>query len=131
MDDIKKTGLSININARHPVIGKKGAEPKMTVPHETAKYGNKKTGGFDSKKEYDYFNNLKLKEKAGLVTGIQCQVTFQLSVCKYVADFVFFNRVTGAWDVVDVKSIATRKLSTYRLKNKMMLNELNIKIIEV
>lgn len=96
------------------------------------KYNNRKTAdGFDSEKEARYYGELKLKEKAGLITGISKQVVFQLSVCQYIADFVYLNLETKEWVVVDVKSTITKKLPTYRLKNKMMLHELGIKIIEV
>ena len=104
---------------------------EKNVSRVRTKYGNIKTNGFDSKKEAEYYQCLKLKEHAHLVTGIQTQVVFQLSVCKYVADFVFFDAINCAWKVVDVKSEITRKLPVYRLKKKMMLNELNIKILEV
>jgi hypothetical protein len=99
---------------------------------KTLKYRNKKTDdGFDSNKEAQFYYGLKLKEKAGLITGISKQVVFQLSVCQYIADFVYLNLETKEWVVVDVKSTITKKLPTYRLKNKMMLHELGIKIIEV
>lgn len=119
MEDITKTGLSIG------VVHLKQLEPEVI---KQSKYKNKKTNGFDSKKEAEYFEMLKIREKAGLVTAIQCQVTFQLSVCRYIADFVFLNLETKQWEVVDVKGMKT---AVYRMKNKMMLNELSIKICEV
>jgi hypothetical protein len=105
-------------------FSKKKANAGQTLNIRT-KYNNVKTDGFDSKKEAAYFAELKIKEKAGLVTAIQCQVRFKLSVCVYVADFVYLNLESGCWDTVDVKGVRT---ATYRLKQKMMENELKIKV---
>lgn len=108
-------------------LSKKKANAGQTLNIRT-KYNNVKTNGFDSKKESDYFNNLKLKESLGLITAIQCQVRFKLSVCYYIADFVYLNLETGCWEVVDVKGMRTQ---VYALKCKMMFNELKIKIKEI
>lgn len=83
---------------------------------------------FDSLKEsrrYVYLKGLMIQ---GQITGLGTHKVFQLSVCKYIADFTYFK--DNQLIVEDVKSKAT-KTATYRLKAKLMLNELNIKIIEV
>ena len=85
---------------------------------------------FDSKKELHRYIELRALQAEGKITCLNLQVPFQLSVCKYIADFTYRNE-SGELIVEDVKSSATRRLSTYRMKNKMMLHELGIKIREV
>ena len=84
---------------------------------------------FDSKKEARRFIELRALQVAGEISELKLQVPFQLSVCKYIADFTY--KLNGELVVEDVKSKATRKLPTYRIKCKMMENELKIKIKEV
>ncbi len=111
------------------------------------KYGNKKTDGYDSKKERDYalsLEQLKLvPEPQNRVVLVEKQVTYELipaqkdaqgksleRAVSYVADF----RVTyddGRVEVVDVKSAYTKKLPVYVLKRKLMLFIHGIKIVEV
>lgn len=131
LNDIEAKGLSyvkITGTQNHTITLPNLAEIKPDVPRGRSKFGNVKTDGFDSKREAAYYKILKLNEKAGLVTAIQTQVVFQLSVCKYIADFVYFDIPAGAWVVADAKGMRTKE---YILKSKMMLNELKIKILEV
>jgi hypothetical protein len=97
------------------------------------KYNNQKLEidghKFDSKREARRFIELRALQIAGEITELKLQVPFQLSVCKYIADFTY--KLNGELIVEDVKSKVTRKLPTYRIKCKMMENELNIKIKEV
>lgn len=104
------------------------------------KYGNKKTTvdgiKFDSEKEAKRYGELKMLLKAGHIGLLQMQAVYRLEVngklvCKYVADFTYIEVKTGETIVEDVKSVATRKLSTYRLKKKLMRELLNIEIREV
>ena len=103
-------------------------------PTKTNKFGAKKTETngvvFDSKKESERYVILKLSENSGLITGLQRQVKFKLVGCNYIADFVYFDYEKKEFVVEDVKSIATKKLSTYRIKKKQMLELYNIKILE-
>lgn len=103
-------------------------------PKKRSKYGNKKvtTDGitFDSEKESKRYVHLKLLENAKKITALQMQVPFVLVGCKYIADFVYFDFESKSFVVEDVKSVATRKLSTYRIKNKQMFELYGIKIIE-
>jgi hypothetical protein len=86
---------------------------------------------FDSKAEYTRFKELELFERLGEISNIERQVKFDLQpsfkdgqgkmqrAITYVADFVY-NR--GDKIIVeDLKSVATAKDSTYRLKKKMLL----------
>lgn len=94
------------------------------------KYGNIKTivDGikFDSKKEAKRYGELKLMEKAGEISVLRLQVKFILSVCTYVADFVYYDK-TKHLIVEDCKGVKT---PVYRLKKKMMKHELGIEILE-
>ncbi len=118
LKDIQATGLKNN-GSIFP-LGK----------NDKPKYGNKKVEGFDSVKERDYYFGLKIREKAGEVTAISRQVRFQLSVCIYVADFLFYDLKAKEWGIVDVKSAITKKLPVYRIKFKLMQKELGITITE-
>lgn len=109
------------------------------------KYGNKPVntpdGRFDSEKEARRFDELKLMQKIGLIFKLQRQVPFEiLPPCdeyeqplRYVADFVYY--IPGALDMImvveDVKSEATARDKTYRIKKRMMYQILGIKIQEV
>ena len=109
------------------------------------KFGTRKTAVdgrlFDSKHEAARFAELKLMERAGLITGLQLQVPFELipaqkdekgrvieRACKYIADFVY--RENGDLVVEDAKSPATRT-DVYKVKRKLMLSKFNIRIREV
>lgn len=89
-----------------------------------AKYGNKKTivDGikFDSKREAARYSELKLLEKSGQIEDLKLQVAYQITiagvkVCKYVADFTYYDR--GQEVVEDVKGMKT---AIYNLKKKLM-----------
>ena len=107
------------------------------------KYHNKKVIvddiKFDSKKEANRYNQLKLLEKAGLIKNLQRQVKFELQpsfkynnktirAINYIADFVYEQ--DGKQIVEDVKSEATRKDKIYLIKKKMLLYIFNIEIKE-
>ena len=88
-------------------------------------------GRFASKKEYADWCQLKLREKAGLITHLQRQVKFPLSVnaqlvTTFIADAVFFEN--GKRVVVDSKGVQT---PVYRLKKKLMRALLNIEVQEI
>lgn len=116
----------------YKVIGKGGFELPKTEGKKS-KYGNKKVvvGDlvFDSKKEYHRYQELSVMVLMGYITDLKLQVSFQLSVCRYVADFTYMK--DGAMVCEDVKSKITKKNRAYRMKKKMMLAELGIEIIEV
>jgi len=104
------------------------------------KYHNKKVIvddiKFDSKKEANRYNQLKLLEKAGLIKNLQRQVKYELQpsfkyndktirAINYIADFVYEKN--GELIVEDVKGIRT---DVYKLKKKMLLYIFNIEIKE-
>lgn len=76
---------------------------------------------FGSKGEFAHYCELKLKERAGLVSDVQCQVTFSLTVnnvfiCDYRADFVYKEGPNLIVD--DFKGLET---DVFKLKEKLML----------
>jgi hypothetical protein len=75
---------------------------------------------FPSKKEARRYGELKLLVRAGKISGLRCQVAFNLvvneiHVCKYVADFVYFEDEKRI--VEDTKGFLTKE---YKLKKKLM-----------
>ena len=99
---------------------------------KTNKYHNKKTEidgiVFDSKKEADYYCELKLLQRAGLIVGFDRQVKFVLQPgfkrdgvtyreISYKADFYVAYK-DGHFEAVDVKGYKT---DVYELKKKLLL----------
>lgn len=114
------------------------AQSRMAKPLTQSKYRNVKTNGYASKREARRADQLKLMQKAGEISELREQVSFQLipaqrdaagklleRSCVYVADFVYQR---GGHQVVeDAKGVAHR---TYVLKRKLMLFLLDIRIRE-
>ena len=84
-------------------------------PPKETKYHNRKVvvdgKTFDSKGEYARYCELQLQEKAGLISDLRDHVTIpivinDIPVCKYVADFVYWER--GKEVVEDYKGVVTR-----------------------
>lgn len=117
----------------------KSIESLKTAKEKKSKYNNQKVEydgrTFDSKWEMEHYCELKLLEKAGQITNLQCQVKFVLiekskehRETAYVADFVYYeNRVKV---VEDCKSKIT-KTATYKIKKKLMQEKYGITIKEV
>lgn len=93
----------------------------------SSKYFNKKTNGYDSKKESKRAIELKLLERGKLISELKEQVVFELQpsfkcngkterAIKYVADFTYIK--DGKQIVEDVKGYKTE---IYKLKRKMLL----------
>lgn len=94
------------------------------------KYKNIKTNGYHSKKEAKRAFDLKMLEKAGVITDLKEQVSFDLIVngmliCRYVCDFQYMK--DGKLITEDVKGY---KDKVYRIKRKLMLAIHNIDIFE-
>ena len=108
------------------------------------KYHNTKTvvGGieYDSRKEACRGEELRLMERAGIISGLKRQGKYELippqklngrgveRAVNYVADFEYTK--DGETIVEDVKSPATIT-KEYIIKRKLMLWEFGIRIIEV
>lgn len=114
------------------------------------KYRNIKSGKYHSKREHDRAYELKILQKAGLISDLQEQVKFVLiptqrepaivgprggkkpgkvieQECTYIADFVYTNTVTGEKVVEDSKGFRTKD---YIIKRKLMLYVHGIRIYE-
>ena len=97
---------------------------------------------FDSPKEANRYQELRLMQRAGEISDLRRQVVFTLIPAqyvdgkhaerpvKYVADFVYVDNATGKTVVEDVKSDATRT-PEYIIKRKLMLYRYEIQIKEV
>lgn len=97
---------------------------------------------FDSRKEAYRYEELRLMERAGAISDLRRQVSFELipaqyvagkcaeRAVKYIADFVYVDTLTGKTVVEDVKSKAT-KTPEYIIKRKLVLYRFGIVINEV
>lgn len=103
-----------------------------------SKYGNAPTEidghRFASKKEGARYAELRLLEKAGVITDLRMQVAFPLDVngypvARYVCDFLYVQ--AGERVVEDVKSAITRKNPVYRIKRALMRAIHNVDVQEV
>lgn len=151
--DILNQKLKAGTIKGYQVIGKQ--EPAKA---KRAKYGNTQIEWngewFDSIKELNVYKGLLLRMKAGEIGQLERQVKFLLveSVkepiigkrglplkrertverkTEYWADFVYMVVATGERVVVDAKSEATRKIPSYVIKRKLMLERYGIQIREV
>lgn len=113
-----------------------GKQKNATQTANRLKFGNIHTEvdgiRFDSKKEAEYYGQLKIRKKAGLIKDFELQKTFKIEVngvhiCDYRCDFVIYFP-DGQISVVDVKSKATENLAAFRIKKALMLAVHNIKI---
>lgn len=97
-----------------------------------SKYGAKKTKidghVFDSEKEANYYNELKIRLQAKDIKGFCLQPTFILAPgLKYKADFIVFHN-DNTNEIIDVKGFRTKE---YIAKKKVFEDKFNLKIKEV
>ena len=82
---------------------------------------------FDSRKEADYYCNLKLRLQSGDIRGFCLQPTFVLAPeLKYKADFIVFNN-DGTTEIIDTKGFKTKE---YIAKKKVFESKFDLKIKE-
>lgn len=100
------------------------------------KFGNSRATGYDSNKEFRRAKELELLQRAGVITDLEQQVSFELippqegeRSVSYVADFTYIE--DGRYVVEDVKSDFTRTLPVYVIKRKLMQFIHGIKVKEV
>jgi hypothetical protein len=102
-----------------------------------SKYHAKKTVDdgiiFQSRKEAKRYQELKLMQRAGLISDLRRQVKYELipkqqgeRAVSYIADFVYTE--DGKTVVEDVKGVRT---PVYKIKKKLMLWRHGVKIREV
>lgn len=86
---------------------------------------------WDSKKEYETFLQLRLREENHEISNLKRQVKIVLQnkfkyygttirEISYIADFTYFEN--GVYVIADCKSVYTRKEKVYTIKKKMLLN---------
>lgn len=92
---------------------------------------------FDSRREANRWQELKILERAGMISDLRRQEEFELiprcgkeRPAKYHADFTYTDTATGERVVEDVKSRAT-KTKDYILRRKLMNWRHGIQIREV
>ena len=103
------------------------------------KYHAQKAGGYASRKEYRRACELRIMQRAGIISGLREQVPYELipaqrdangklleRACTYVADFVYTDE-HGNTVVEDTKGVRT---DVYRIKRKLMLQRYGIIISE-
>lgn len=103
------------------------------------KFGAKKSGGYDSRREHRRANELKIMQRAGLISNLREQVKYVLipsqrdtegrlleRECSYFADFVYCK--DGLTVVEDTKGVRTPE---YIIKRKLMLFVHGVSIVEI
>lgn len=110
----------------------KNYENSKNIKKIKAKYRSYKTSvdghTFDSQKEAEYYQDLKIRLKSNDIKGFCLQPTFILAPSlKYKADFIIFNN-DGTYDVIDVKGFRTKE---YIAKKKVFEDKYNLKITEI
>lgn len=115
-----------------------------------SKYGNQRVGEHASKKEHYRAQQLKLWQRAGIISDLREQVSYELipaqygecgtdlkgkpvkvlleRAVRYVADFVYTDTETGQTIVEDTKGMRTKE---YIIKRKLMLAVHGIRIKEI
>lgn len=105
-----------------------------------SKYGNERSGGYDSRKEHRRAAELRMWQRAGLISNLREQVKYVLihaqrdmltdkvleRECSYYADFVYER--DGKTIVEDTKGVRTPE---YKIKRKLMLYVHGISIKEL
>jgi hypothetical protein len=109
---------------------------QMTGEKAQNKYRNTRVetpdGKFDSERELDRWAQLRIMERAGLISGLRRQVKYPLRVegvliGVYIADFVYAD-TAGDIVVEDAKGVRT---AVYLLKKKLVLALYGVAIKEV
>ena len=103
-----------------------------------SKFNNRRTNGFDSIREMNRYQELKLLERAGKIQGLNRQARFDLIPNQYddngklvyrgiyyIADFVYWQN--HVFVVEDCKGFRTKE---YQIKKKLMYYFHRIKIKE-
>lgn len=109
-------------------------------PHKPSKMRNKRSGGYDSKREHKRARELRFMQMDGQIKNLREQVKYVLipaqrdahgklleRECAYKADFVYEDH-NGKTVVEDSKGMRT---PLYVVKRKLMLQVHGIKIVEV
>jgi hypothetical protein len=90
---------------------------------------------FQSTKEANRYQKLKLMDKAGIIRDLVLQPPFDIivnnvKICVYNADFTYVKGNFEGRIYEDCKSPATRKKESYRIKKKLVEALYGISILE-
>lgn len=124
-------------------IAPQGIMPVLTCaakPGKANKYHARRSGAYASRKESRRAGELRLMQRAGVISGLREQVPYELipaqrgadgrlleRACRYVADFVYTGS-DGNTVVEDTKGVRT---PAYVIKRKLMLRVHGIAIREI
>jgi len=101
-----------------------------------SKYNNKKVVidgyKFDSKKEGNRYVGLKVLLQSGIIKDLELQKEYKFVhegklICKYIADFCYWDSTKPYYVVEDAKGVRTQ---VYKIKKKMMRIFYGIEIFE-
>lgn len=114
-------------------MAQEGVRKMRNVPTEVDGYR------FDSKKEAEHYQVLKLREKAGEITGLEIQKRYRIEIngqhiCDYIADFVWkeYRHIAGRAHIQDVKGRrAGVQYQLFRIKAKLMKAVYGIEVEEI
>jgi hypothetical protein len=120
------------------ILTRQEAKAILAKP-KRSKYGATKTmvDGilFDSKREAAYYSELKIREKAGEITGLALQRPFPIimggeKIGKYVSDFAFIDHSRGdRLRVIDVKGFDT-PLSRFKRKCVEAFYQIKVEVVK-
>ena len=110
-----------------------------------SKYGNKRTNGFQSKREAKRAAELQALQASGVISGLRMQVPFELAPSvviqgrkrpplRYFADFIYTHHeiINGAWLIETIVEDAKGHVTdSYRIKRHLMKSVHGIDIREV
>ena len=130
MEDVLKHNARIKNTS--PKINANVSDVKLHEPKRKSKYGANKVEidgiKFDSEKEANFYQELKLQLASKSIKGFCRQAEFILANnVRYKADFIVFNN-DGTSEVIDVKGFKT---DVYKLKKKLFEDKYNLRIKEV
>lgn len=115
-----------------------GQPHEKVKPADCSHCGFNKFHYFASRFEAKRFAELCVLEKAGLISGLETQVSYELRVgfddvliCTYIADFVYDEPNTGALVVEDTKGHKAAVTDVFKLKAKLMkaIHGIEIKMV--
>lgn len=88
---------------------------------------------FDSRREASRYHELLLLQRGGVIRDLEMQVPYPVvvngkKICKYIADFRYFDVERNKLRIEDSKGVRTQ---VYRIKKKLVEALYSIKIEEV
>lgn len=134
-------GTRADLKSRIKVAQPKAVWEALEAPEEAkaGKYGNAPTvvdgHRFDSKAEANRYSELRLMERAGVISALECQPCYVLGTGKrppvYVADFRY--REAARLIVEDVKGGKATQTAVFKLKAKLFRErypDIELRIVE-